>query len=72
METRELKLLLEKILLDEQNKLLSIAERLGIKLTEEDLLQPNDFPLLENHPEFRFQEGILQGIKTALFYTQKE
>lgn len=34
-------------------------------LTDEDLLQPNDFPVLENHPYFRYEEGVLEGILTA-------
>jgi len=29
------------------------------------LLQPNDFPELENHPLFRYEEGVLEGILTA-------
>ena len=24
-----------------------------------------DFPEMENHPEFRFEEGVLKGIHTA-------
>ncbi len=28
------------------------AEQIVPNITEDDLLQPNDFPLLENHPHF--------------------
>lgn len=34
-------------------------------LTAEDLLQPNDFPELEHHPHFRYEEGVLAGIYTV-------
>ncbi|CAM0117045.1 hypothetical protein [Rhabdochlamydiaceae symbiont of Dictyostelium giganteum] len=34
-------------------------------LTDDDLLQPNDFPELENNPYFRHNEGILEGLLTA-------
>jgi len=34
-------------------------------VTEEDLLQPNDFPELELHPHFRYEEGILDGLMVA-------
>jgi hypothetical protein len=28
-------------------------------------MQPFDFPELENHPEFRYEEGVLAGLLTA-------
>jgi hypothetical protein len=45
-------------------KLLQCGRRLIPHLTDEDLLQPNDFPELENHPYFRYEEGVLSGIQT--------
>jgi hypothetical protein len=29
-------------------------------------MQPNDFPELENHPFFRYEEGVLEGLQSAL------
>lgn len=49
---------------DQQRKLLQCGKRLIPHLTDEDLLQPNDFPELENHPFFRYEEGVLAGIQT--------
>lgn len=49
----------------QRKKLLQIARKIIPHITEEDLLQPNDFPVLENHPLFRYEEGILEGILTA-------
>jgi hypothetical protein len=41
-------------------------------LTEDDMLQPNDFPELENHPHFRYEEGLLAGLHSALVALQAE
>ncbi|MFA6916671.1 MAG: hypothetical protein WC222_09765 [Parachlamydiales bacterium] len=34
-------------------------------LTTDDVLQPNDFPALEEHPYFRYEEGLLAGLNAA-------
>ncbi|MGR3973356.1 MAG: hypothetical protein QRY72_02110 [Candidatus Rhabdochlamydia sp.] len=34
-------------------------------LTDDDILQPNDFPQLENNCYFRHNEGVLEGLMTA-------
>lgn len=57
--------LLEELIALQRRKLLSAAERIVGRITEEDLLQPNDFPALENHPFFRYEEGVLEGLMTA-------
>ncbi|MDP1881082.1 MAG: hypothetical protein Q8K60_09115 [Parachlamydiaceae bacterium] len=49
-----------------QNNLLKCGRRIIPHLTSDDILQPNDFPELENHPIFRYEEGILAGIQSAL------
>ncbi len=41
------------------------ADSIVPHLTEDDLLQPNDFPLLENNPYFRYEEGVLEGLMAA-------
>lgn len=61
----ELEKLFQELIDFQQQKLLELGRRLIPHLTFEDLLQPNDFPLLENHPVFRYEEGILAGIETA-------
>jgi len=50
----------------QKNKLMKFANQLLPHITEEDILQPNDFPVLENHPYFRHEEGVLEGLQTAL------
>ncbi len=55
----------EELILCQRKKLMKLAEKLVGKITEEDLLQPNDFPALESNPIFRYEEGVLEGLMTA-------
>lgn len=58
----ELLSLLEELRWGQEKKLLSMGRSLIPTLTPEDMLQPNDYDLLEHHPHFRYEEGILHGI----------
>lgn len=57
--------LLDEIIEGQKKKLLETARRIVPQVTEDDLLQPNDFPELEFHPHFRYEEGILDGLLVA-------
>lgn len=57
--------LFDELVLLQRKKMLTLAQRLIPTITEEDLLQPNDYPKLENHPLFRYEEGVLEGLLTA-------
>lgn len=46
----------------QKKRLLQHGRRHIPTLTPEDMLQPNDYPELEENPEFRYEEGILAGI----------
>jgi hypothetical protein len=46
-------------------KIKNCAASIIPNLTDDDLLQPNDFPALENNPYFRYEEGILEGLMSA-------
>jgi len=59
-----LEALIEEIRGSQQQKLLKLGRRVVPTLTSEDILQPNDYPQLESHPEFRYEEGVLAGIQT--------
>lgn len=61
----EIDQLLKELVQFHQKQLLKCAQRLIPHLTPEDLLQPNDYPLLEQHPYFRYEEGTLAGIQTV-------
>lgn len=49
----------------QRKQLMALGRRLVPTLTDEDILQPNDYPELENNPHFRYEEGVLAGIQTA-------
>jgi len=49
----------------QKKKLFASGRRIIPHLTQEDLLQPNDFPELEFHPHFRYEEGILDGMQVV-------
>lgn len=54
------------VMVDEQRKsLLKLGRKIVPHLTPEDILQPNDFPELEEDPVFRYEEGILAGLQSV-------
>lgn len=53
---------IEEMIVHQKSKLLRLANEILPGITEEDLLQPFDYPELEMHPNFRYEEGILHGI----------
>ena len=57
--------LIEELIEGQTKTLLKLGRRLIPSLTPEDILQPNDYPQLENHPDFRYEEGVLSGLKTV-------
>jgi len=57
--------LLDELIMGQKGKLLKVAQRIIPTITDEDLLQPNDFPDLELHPHFRYEEGILDGMRVV-------
>jgi hypothetical protein len=61
----ELEELFDEMIEQQKKALLILAEEIQPGLTDDDLLQPNDFPRLESHPGFRYEEGILAGLLAA-------
>lgn len=57
--------LLEEMIEAQQKALLKCGRRVVPTVTADDILQPNDFPALENHPYFRYEEGVLAGLQSA-------
>lgn len=55
----------EELVEGQKKKILKFARQLIPDITPDDLLQPNDFPELEQHPIFRYEEGVLEGLLTA-------
>lgn len=57
--------LFEELIEGQQKRLLELAQELIPGITQEDILQPFDFPILENHVGFRYEEGVLEGMLTV-------
>lgn len=57
--------LFDQLVAEQRKKLLASACKRIPHLTADDVMQPNDFPQLENDPLFRYEEGILEGLLTA-------
>lgn len=55
----------EELIANQEKKLLNFARKIIPTATRDDVLQPNDYPDLENHPLFRYEEGVLEGLMTA-------
>ena len=62
---QEFEKMFDEMIEQQKRKLFTMANQIRPNLTEDDLLQPNDFPILENHPYFRYEEGIMAGLQAA-------
>lgn len=62
---KEIVHLFDEMIALQERKLLQFARQVVPNVTEDDILQPNDFPHLENHPFFRYEEGVLKGLHSA-------
>lgn len=65
MDWNSLENLLHELIEFQQKKLLQCGQQIVPTITQDDLLQPNDFLILENHPIFRYEEGVLAGFQTT-------
>jgi hypothetical protein len=50
---------------EQKQSVLLLGRKFVPNLTPEDMLQPNDYPELEEHPVFRYEEGILAGLQSV-------
>lgn len=57
--------LLDALIEGQKRNLLKVAQAILPQVIGDDLLQPNDFPELENHPYFRYEEGVLHGMQAV-------
>jgi hypothetical protein len=57
--------LLHELVEGQQKRLLRLGRQFIPTLTPEDILQPNDYPALDNDPSFRYEEGVLAGIQAT-------
>lgn len=57
--------IVQELIDGQRTRLLVQARKIVPFATSDDILQPNDFPLLEHNPDFRYEEGILAGLLSA-------
>jgi hypothetical protein len=64
---------MDQLIAFQKKKIYENARILVPHITPDDLLQLNDFPLLDNHPYLRYEEGVLEGLLTArmIFLAQR-
>jgi len=64
--------LLSELISQQQTKLYQCALQILPNITQEDLLHPIEYPELEYHPLFRYEEGIVEGLMSALMALRAE
>ncbi|MBJ6765354.1 hypothetical protein DRW03_26460 [Corallococcus sp. H22C18031201] len=57
--------LYERMISQQQAKVLRLAREAVPNMTPEELRNPHDFPELKEHPTFEFEDGILAGLISA-------
>lgn len=65
LEVSSIEALLEEMILQQKKVMLACAKRILPQVIADDLLQPNDFPEIEENPLFRYEEGVLAGIQSV-------
>jgi hypothetical protein len=55
----------DELILQQEKKLLKLAQELRPNVTWDDLLQPQDLPEVASDPMFNYEDGLLAGIKAA-------
>lgn len=62
---KDAKLLIEEMIRHQEIKVLKLAREIVPNVTPEDILNAQDFPELERHGRFNFEDGILAGLKSV-------
>ena len=62
---QQLQSLLQSLVSEQKKRLLRCANEINPRVTEEDIMQPNDFEELETNTFFRYEEGVLEGYQSA-------
>lgn len=61
----EFEALFESMISQQRAKVLSIARAINARLTEDDILSPQDFPELVDDARFNYEDGLLAGLLSA-------
>lgn len=57
--------LFHELIAQQRNKVLTEARRRSSQLTEDDIEQPHDFPVLAGDAEWQYEDGVLAGYRSA-------
>jgi len=57
--------LLDQMITQQRAKVLAIARAIDARLTEDDILSPQDIPELRDDPRFNYEDGLLAGLLSA-------
>ncbi len=64
--------LLETMVAQQENKVLTLARQIVPGITPEDLRNPQDFAALMRDPDFNFEDGLLAGLRSAQIAVRAE
>lgn len=64
MDWDDIHMLADQMVESQKSNLLKIGRKIIPSLTPEDVLQPNDYPDLEENAVFRYEEGLLAGLQS--------
>jgi hypothetical protein len=54
--------IIDELVKGQIKRMYDFSKKIYPSITPDDLWQPNDFPLLEENPYFRYEEGVLAGL----------
>ena len=57
--------LFDQMIAQQRAKVLAVARTINGRLTEDDILSPQDFPELVDDPRFNYEDGLLAGLISA-------
>ena len=61
----DFEVLFDSMIAQQRAKVLAIARGINARLTEDDILSPQDFPELADSPRFNYEDGLLAGLLSA-------
>jgi hypothetical protein len=61
----ELDKLFVELIAQQHKKVTTLARQRNPKLTDDDIEQPHDFPVLAEDPAWQYEDGILAGYRSA-------
>ncbi len=65
-------MLLQEMINLQRKKLMRLAQELGLNLSGEDILSPQDYPVLAHSARFNFEDGFLAGLLAAQMALRNE